>query len=227
MISTNGSEAAYWHDYVLMHSEIAVAIDSFYILREIHKFASEGTENYNKINKAARVWSVNLYGLQTAFFITVGRIFDCSKDSHSLKRLFDETEKHPEYFTKAALSARKTESGVQAAHLPALLVDAWEPTAGDLRCFNDLLTPWQQKYKVMYQPIRHKAFAHRDLVLDPDHLFSQAQISDIDDLLYALYDSVECLWSLYHNGIKPDFGKRSYDFRARIKSETRQMVNAL
>ena len=58
-----------------MRSEIAATIDCFYIYLELNEFASEGTDNYIKINRNARVWNINLYGLQTAFFVVLGRIF--------------------------------------------------------------------------------------------------------------------------------------------------------
>jgi hypothetical protein len=197
-----------------MRSEIAAAIDSFYIYLSIQKFASEGTENYNKMNKNARVWTINLYGLQAAFFVVLGRIFDPSKESHSLERLFAQTKRHPEYFTRSALSNRKRAAGVQPEHLEPLLAEMWEPSADDLDCFSRHHAPWQQKYKTVYMPIRHKVFAHNDLDSKPEAHFNHAIIGEIDNLLYGLYDSVDLLWHLYYNGIRPEFGRRTYDYAA-------------
>ena len=221
------NEEAYRREYEIIRSEIAATIDSFYIYLEFNKFASEGGANYDKINRDARVWTINVYALQTAFFVTLGRIFDKSADSHSLYRLLKTTEQHPEFFTKSALADRKTAGRLAPAAVTTFIADAWEPSAGELGCFSAALAPWEKKYQSVYKPIRHKVFAHRDLTVDPQTLFGEALILDIDGLLYSLYDISELLWQLYHNGIKPGFGKRTYDYRPRIEAITRRMLDGL
>ena len=38
---------------------------------------------------------------------------------------------------------------------------AWEPTVADLGALPPMLTPHYDKFKTIYQPIRHKVFAHK------------------------------------------------------------------
>jgi len=223
------TETEYWRDYEITQNEVYTAIASFYTYIEIHNFAAENNASYQKINQAAEFWNIQLYGLQTAFFATLGRLFDRRADSHSIDKLLAATEAHPEFFTKAALAGRRTSGGQKPEWLDEFLLDVWEPSAADVASLSAALTPCTTKFKSVYGPIRHKVFAHRGLKTktQTDALFSKTQIKEIDDLLYALHDLLEAIWQLYHNGMKPDLGKRTYDYRERIATTTRNVLGSL
>ena len=52
----------YRRQFTAMQSEVTAATNAFYTYIEIHKFASESSENYGKINRNANFWNILLYG---------------------------------------------------------------------------------------------------------------------------------------------------------------------
>jgi hypothetical protein len=223
------SESEYWRYYEVIKNELYITITSFYTYVEIQNFAAENITNYKKINKSAEFWNIQLYGLQAAFFVALGRLFDSRVDSHSIYNLLAMTESHPEYFSKVSLAARKASVGIKSESLDGFLGTAWEPNAGDVVYLRAALAPCIQEFRSVYGPIRHKVFAHKGLQpkTQTDALFSKAEIKKIDEVLYSLHDLMEALWQLYHNGMKPDLGARAYDYRARIAATTRSVLSGL
>jgi AbiU2 len=229
-MKTDTREIAYWDEYKVVRNEVYVAIESFYTWLETNQFASESPENYRKINHAATFWMIQLHGLQTTFFVTLGRLFDRDKRSHSIIRLLASTADHPEFFSKDAFASRRTAAGGgRPDYLDEYLKGVWEPSASDLTAMKDAIVPWEGKFNSVYKPIRDKIFAHRDFTLSfhADRLFGMSLIKDVDDLLYGLWDLMEALWQLYHNGTKPNLGNATYDYRRRIKDTTRAVLSGL
>ena len=220
------SESEYWHNYELIRNEVFVSIESFYTYREIHNFAAESEKHYQMINKEASFWNINLYGLQAAFFVTLGRLFDSDDRSCTIDRLLSETKSHPEFFSKRAFESRRMIDGKRPGYLDSYLVDVWEPTAEDLETLESYLAPFKAQFDAIYKPIRNKVFAHRDFRSreQADDLFGKTKIEEIGKILYALHDVMEAIWQLYHNGNQPGLGKRTYDYTARIKATTRNVL---
>ncbi len=52
-----------------------------------------------------------------------------------------------------------------------------------------------------------------------DELFSKTQIGEIENMLYGLYDISEAIRELYHDGIKPTFGKRKNIYKDQIRDK--------
>ena len=121
-------------------------------------------------------WNISVHSLQTTFVITIGRVFDEDQRSHSIQKLLAEMAAHPEYFSRASLERRKREAvrGGDVSWLPDFLRDAWEPTTAHLEPLRDALNPTTAKYEAVYQPIRHKMFAHNDIAVDAGALFGRS-----------------------------------------------------
>ena len=60
----------------------------------------------------------------------------------------------------------------------------------------------QKQYELIYKPIRHKIFAHKELkeIKRVDELFRKANIGGIQYLLYFLYQIKMIIYELLENG---------------------------
>jgi hypothetical protein len=101
------TEAEYKQHFDIIRSEITAATNAFYTYIELHKFASESQEQYDKINRDANFWDIQLYGLQTTWFIVLGRIFDRSSGAYSIHDFLASTVAYRGFFSKRALADRK------------------------------------------------------------------------------------------------------------------------
>jgi hypothetical protein len=225
------TEAEYWADYQVIENEVATAIETFYAHLEMNNYASEDPAVLRGFSDAPTFWITARYGLITTFFVTLGRLFDEDRNAHSIHKLLRATGAHPEYFSRHALAERKRRpsGGGEPDWLADLLKDAWEPDAADLRALRRALAPSIRKYEAFYEPIRHKVFAHKELkdTASVDALFSKAIIHDVEEVLNALHDLLAAIWQLYHNGVKPLLGVRTYGYKDRIERITTTTRRAL
>jgi len=158
-------EAEYKRNFDIMATQIAAATSAFYTYMEIHKFASEGNDNYEKINRDAHFWSGQLYALQNTWFIVLGRIFDRSKDAYSIYDFLASTVAYKGFFSSHALANRKRKDAGRAESewLDDYLKSVWEPTTADLEKIKSAIESSHKKWEKSYKPIRDKVFAHTDI----------------------------------------------------------------
>jgi hypothetical protein len=153
------TDAEYWRMFHSVRGDVEAAIKSNYAYLTINSLAATDRKICDKYQRSAHFWTLNTYALQTTFFIAFGRIFDKRGDSFSIQKLVEATAANPAFFSKAALRQRKRESSNIAAADPQWLVDyvkqAWEPTSADLVPLQTALVPHYDKFKAIYQPIRH------------------------------------------------------------------------
>ena len=231
---TKLTEAEYWNQYNVTCDEIGGAINTFYTCNEISAFGAEG-DNYQAIQKHADFWMIQTYSLQATLFLVLGRIFDKSPGSHSVHKLLAATVAHPEFFSRAALSARV--AARLSAPLPDWVNEVKEPTAADLKRLEDALKPYAEKYDQVYKPIRNQVFAHRER-MDGGRLtdlFAKTQIQEVGEILRFLSNLKDVLHELFQNGHEPAFpdGKLEttsshYEQEVKeIKSSTRAVLTAL
>ncbi len=231
---TKITEAEYCNQYNVTCDEIGGAINTFYTYNEIHAFGAEG-DNYQAIQKHADFWMIQSYSLQATLFLVLGRIFDKRPDFHSVHKLLAATVAHPEFFSRAALSARV--AARLSAPLPDWVNEVKEPSAADLKRLEDALIPYAEKYDQVYKPIRSKVFAHREL-MDGGRLadlFAKTQIKEMGEILRFLSDLKDVLHELFQNGAELVFrdGKLEatsshFEHEAKeIKSSTRAVLTAL
>jgi hypothetical protein len=224
------TEAEYWRDYALTRGDVETAIYSFYANIEIHQFASEDLTIHRALDKSAEFWNYQVYALQTAYFIALGRIFDNGRDTHSIHHLLSATVEHPEFFSKEAFAARRIREAGQEKpdYLDEYMKGVWAPTASDLRAIKNMLKPYTVKYKRVYRDMRIQVFAHKIATkLETNRLFSKTLTNDIEEILYGLRDITEILWQLYRNGRRPEERTGKYDYNERIRSATRGVLRSL
>jgi hypothetical protein len=91
-------ESDYPHYHQLIRGDVYTAVECFHTYLEIHNFAGKNTNVYRAMNKCAAFWNIQLYSLQSNFFIVLARIFDKRRDVHSVHKLLTATVDHPEFF---------------------------------------------------------------------------------------------------------------------------------
>jgi hypothetical protein len=180
-------EVEFRQRFDVVRNDITLATSLFYTYMEIHKFASEGRANSNKINRDAYFWMGQLYALQATWFIVLGRLFD-PRGYCSIRKFLAATVAHEYLFSKGALAERKRRATQQdnPEWLEEYLRTAWEPTAQDLQVMADSIGTAEAKWKQSYKPIRDKVFAHHDLGISVNDLFGKTLVGDIEDILHDL-----------------------------------------
>lgn len=195
-------ETEYKRDFKLIADQITGATSAYYTYREIHKFASERNDNYQKINRDGHFWEGQLYALQTTWFIILGRIFDPTRGAYAIHDFLKATVAYKGLFSKDALAERKRKAAGQAE--PEWLADylrsAWEPGTVDLEKIRSTITESDAKWKKVYQPIRNKFFAHTDPNAVVEDLFRDTLIGDIEDILHDLNKIRTAVFQLLENG---------------------------
>jgi hypothetical protein len=117
----------------IINNEIHTAIHAFHSWRGINDVANQNKTILDKLNSELSFWITQLNALQTIYFIVLGRIFNEESKAHYIDKLLVETGRHPEFFSKESLAARKAASGLAGDDLKKYLRCAWEPTAKDFR----------------------------------------------------------------------------------------------
>lgn len=222
------TEETWWDHHSVLMNEMQTTSDSFHTWKGINDQAAANPEVLRQMRTNPAFWNLTLHGLQTTFVITMGRAFDTNKKSNSIQNLLSEMVAHPEYFSKQALERRKRGQvkGGNPSWLQGYMNVAWEPSKVDLEHLRDGMQPVVDKYKLVYKPIRDKIFAHRDIGVNIQMLLGQTLISEVEDILYAVRDTLECISSIYLNGLKPRLGVRNYE-NVDLTTETRRLLNGL
>jgi len=193
-------EAEYRSHFSIVAKDITAATSAFYTYMEINKFASEGKEKYDKINRDAYFWMGQLYALQTTWFIVLGRLFD--RSGYSMRKFLALTVAHKNLFSKGALAERKRKAArlENPEWLDEYLRTAWEPTTQDLQDVADSIGTTEAKWKKSYKPIRDKVFAHHDLGVSVNDLFGGTLVGDIEAILHDLNRIRTAIEQLIENG---------------------------
>ena len=211
------TEAEYWAMFQTIQNEVAVAMESFYAHQEINIYATEDPAVLRGLQDASFFWITVRHGLLTTFFITLGRLFDEGGNTHSIHKLLRDTAAHPEFFSREALADRKRQlSGEgEPTRLADFMKHTWQPEVADLRALRRALRPSIQKYQAFYEPIRHKVFAHKEVIdsASVKALFNKAIIQEIEAVLKAIHELTSAIFRLYQNGEKLEFGERDYGHR--------------
>lgn len=91
---------------------------------------------------------------------------------------------------------------------------AWEPTAAELKPMLAALAPHCAKFKAIYQPIRHKYFAHRGMESQQaiEALFEKTLKTEVAEILGFLHTLLWAISEMAANARKPDLSNSTdYD----------------
>jgi hypothetical protein len=207
---------------------------SCYTHRAINHVAAEDPKIGQRLNRQPDFWRVTSFSLQNSLFIVLARILDSDPILHSIYQVLNATTAHPEFFSKAALRARKLSipgTGPNPAWLDEYIQNAWEPSVQDLRALKKALSPHKVKFDDIYKPIRNQ-IAH--IIFKDDQsiasLYSRALKADIDEILCFLHSLVRAIREMANNAAKPELSGDNYGFAARvaeITNETQELLREL
>jgi hypothetical protein len=193
------TETEYWSECNLLLTEIDDATAIFHTYEEVNRLALEDEHVLLALNADALFWKIQVYSLQTALFIVLGRIFDINPDAHSIHRVVRATQEHSEFFSKEAIAARKCASGIKPDWLDAFLAGVWEIEPEPLRSLRKELAEYSKRFHDVYRPIRHQIFAHK--LLNSGEAISQLfgktnrkELEEILNFLRALMDAINYLY---------------------------------
>ena len=222
------------------------AVQFFYSWLSIHAAAGQTPNALAALNKTPLFWNTTLGALQTATFVTLGRIFDPSTNNHSVTKLLSLAMNDLSIFSKEALAERKRKESTNADEwLPEYLRDVFVPNVRDIRRLKQHVAKRRKIYERVYQPIRHQHYAHRSAssTADIDSLFGKTNIRELQQLLTFFRRLHEALWQLYINGKKPTLRPTRYSvnrmlekpspnanqaqLQERLVHETKLLINSL
>ncbi len=216
---------------ILTHyrNEVHLVTQSFYAWKSINNLAAEDKGYLSALNKTPLSWRVITHSLQCTFFICLGRIFDKDKDSFSIYNLLKECKENIAEFSKTALRVRKCGGGSEPEWLDDYIASAYEPDADDFACLETEVVKWEEIYRTIYKPLRHKIFAHKDLkyIEDASLLFSKTNIGEIEEMLCFLHAIERYVWELLHNGRRYDLTDFKQEEEERVRQDVLSLLESL
>jgi hypothetical protein len=193
------------HRLEVFRTEEQSGTQFFYAFLAIKAIISDNTKIRKAVNETPMFWATNLAALQTAFFITLGRIFD-QKSKYNINSLLRFAQENKTIFSKDALAERKRKDSLNADEwLEDYLKRSYEPMADDFRRLKGYVGKYRKIYMANYQKIRHKLYAHKEWsdVVSIKKQFRKTRIRELERLFIFLNQLYEALWELFHNGRKP------------------------
>lgn len=228
------TDAQYLRELQDISYEVLGAIAVFHTQERINQLALKDEVIREALDSDAEFWNVIMHSLQTTLFITLSRIFDTHREAHSIHQFVKNTLGNYQLFSRNALKARKINmnGGVEPEWLQAFLNDTWEPnSASDLRPLKKALAPYAKKFEEVYRPIRHIYIAHRLAnTAEVMQLFQRTNRAELGEVLDFLHDLTDSMWQLYGNGIKPELGSRSAQYKTtnqQISEQTEHLISKL
>jgi hypothetical protein len=210
-------ETEFTRELDVFYAQVQSAIQFFYSWLTVLTVASDDKRVYQFLNQRWLFWNTVLGALQTASFIALGRIFDQDPSTHNIDRLLRIARTNLTIFSKEALAERKRRTSPNADKwLTEYLCRVYVPTADDFRRLSRHVDARRKVYENNYRPLRHKLFAHKQL-LDPADikaLFAKTKIRELQQLLIFLSRLYDALWELLHNGWKPNLRAARYSVKA-------------
>jgi hypothetical protein len=207
---------AFERELEILRTEAEAAAQFLYAYLSVHETAGRHRSVVRLLNSAALFWNTNLGALQTSAFIALGRIFD--QDSpHNIDRVLGIAQKHREIFSLEALATRKQgKSATRPDWLDDFLAKSYVPSPSDFRRLRKEVSKHRKIYADKYRDIRHKVFAHKQVVgsAEVGALFAKTNTRELQLLVTFTWSLYDALWQLYFNGNKPLLRQRRYSVKA-------------
>lgn len=199
----------------VFRTEAEAGTQFLYAYLAVHAVAANYNPVYRLLNETPLFWNTSLGALQTAAFISLGRVFD-QNSAHNLDRLLCIAQDDPQVFSKEALARRK--QGTNPNHptwLDEYVRDVYEPTPKDFRRLRSHVRKWRKIYESKYRDLRRKLFAHKEVSnsAEIDALFAKTNIRELQRMFAFLGALHEALWQLFFNGRRPVLRPRRYSVK--------------
>lgn len=212
----------------IYRTEVEAALQFFYAFLAVHAAAGDKKSIYRLLNTAPLFWNTVLGGLQTSAFIVLGRVFDHTSQ-HNVGTLIALAQNNPSIFSKAALERRKRRSSSNAHEwIDAYMASVYVPKGSDFRRLQGYVSKHRKTYVVKYRDLRHKVFAHKEIVdaAQVSALFARTNIREMQRMLLFCLSLYDALWSLLMNGKRPILRPRKISV-AKIRKRERASGGAV
>jgi len=219
-LNMTDAERRFSRELDVFRTEGEAGIQCLFAYFSIHEVAREKKDVYALLNKAPLFWNTCTSALQTAAYITLGRVFD-QKSPHNIDRLLQQGQQNLQIFSKSALGKRKQGNNkAKPDWLDEYLSNAYVPTNDDFRRLRRHVSKYRRIYNANYKDIRDKWFAHKEvagemaeMALWSEGKGTNTELRRMFAFLNSMYDA---LWHLFVNGRKPVLRQRRYSV-ARIR----------
>ena len=129
--SMSNPENKFIRELEVFRTEAQAGAQFLYGQLSFNSIVSKRKTSLKAVNTTPLFWNTAMGAFQTAFFITLGRIFD-QKSPHNIDRLLKLAQENREIFSKKALANRKRKASPNADEwLPEYLETSYEPTIKD------------------------------------------------------------------------------------------------
>jgi hypothetical protein len=199
-----------------LEHESQVIANYVYAEMGIQHAASKSRRLLNQLNETPTFWIACTAALQSAAYISLGRVFDL-KSRYNLAALLDSMEANLSLFQREGLASRKREnSAADPAWLPDYLNRAYYPTQRDVVRLRKAVQRYREIYERAVMPARHQYLAHRQAHGHEkiQELFGRGKTKEMWRLTTFLVRLHLSLRELLINGRKPILRPIRYSVRA-------------
>ena len=209
--------------------EVQIACQAFYAMKNLHTSPFHDKNIHRRMNRNARSWNIITHSLQVTTFITLGRIFDESGDSHSVHSLLNHCMRKRHEFSRGWLYRRKIRDGFDEKVARDYVRDKHPPCKVFFKRLKKTKTAYMGLYRSFYQPIRHNVFAHKIAlsIEDSQRHFNQTSIAGIEDILCFLFQLDRIIWELINNGRMTDLCDHNCIEGNLIEKDVRKLLDSL
>lgn len=225
----------YEEEFKIFSGSINSAARSFYYHREVQSQIYRDYKKYKHYNDSplfkgvdanAQFW--NDYNLQSISYciITLGRIFDKNKKSHSVRSLVS-VAKESRLFTIEKLRERKIADSDNASEwIDAYLIDKTNFNGDDYYGFLRYIASAAILWKNNIKGVRNKFYAHQAR-LSPKtkkEILDKAQYDVVEEIISKLLTIEYIMFQAFHNGKKPDFNYKNETVRASASKDISNLL---
>jgi hypothetical protein len=215
----------------LFQAEVEIATGAFHTWRSIDDHIKKDGGLLATVNRTPLVWNTFQSSNRTSFLIAIGRMFDTDGDSFSVSAFLNSCIENIHEFSRASLRDRRMRDvvGIPPEWFESYIADAEEP---DARVFHDLKRaskPLRAKYEEIYQPIRHKVIAHRDIrfIEQAEEHFKRTDIDDIEAMLVFFNQIEAVVFQWLHNGRRSQLRDHKAASDPRYANEVTVLLDAV
>ena len=189
--------------------EVETAIKFLYAYLTFNTLLAQNKAAYDVVNRTPLLWNTMMDGLLSAFFSTLGRIFDEDDKSYSIHRFINTAKMNVVIFSLSALEARVMKSLGATVKTDVRVVDfmvgKYAPSASDFDLLDKLINEYSDIY-LKYKKIRNKVYAHRDVKTNErlQSLYSSTNTEELQRLVSFLDEVRHYFQEVFYNGRKPD-----------------------
>jgi hypothetical protein len=184
-----------WIDFIIKETESALTL--LYSYMGFYD-ALKNEEVVKAANKNSEFWRTHTASLQHTLFLYLGRLSDDGSDCKSFSDFNTHCILNVSDFSKESFLSRR---GEVLKMNPGYLNDSEFPTKQELCDLFSMATKYNGYLRAECKTIRSKVYAHAIYTEEQEyyHLFKKIELTQIEEVLLALWSVSQYLWQSYEN----------------------------